>query len=144
MCYIIYCVDMWYIWSLKSDIIRKMCQLSHEDSFWLFRSLTSAKRRLYVFDKVLCWLWVHSITKNLLKKPKWVSCFTNISYIFLRDLTSEKIRHLVLANYCVDLGQFWSLTSFIIRKIVLSVLLRFVWVVSQLDYLKIIHFTLAN
>ena len=77
-CNIIYCVDLVYIWSLKSDLRRHTVLDISLIYIWVFRNFTSEKIRHSVLANLLCWLGLHLEIEQWFKKTHCVIYFTNI------------------------------------------------------------------
>ena len=72
------------------------------------------------------------------------SYFTFIDAVFCIILIAHEAGTMYLLLYCVDLGYFWLLESYLIRHTVLGISLRFISVFLQLYQCKIRHYMLAN
>ena len=136
MCYLIYCFDLWYMLSLKSDLNRHTVLDISRRFIFLFHGLNSEKPdtmcQLSYYVDCVC---IQSL-KSKFNQTHCVSCFTNIDSVFLHDLTSEKTDTMCQLIYCVDLGYFWSLQSDLNIHTVLYISLIFIWVVSKLYQCK--------
>ena len=102
--------------------------------------------------KLLCWLWVHSVTEKWFMQKNCVICFTKINSVSLHDLTSENIRHYVLAKFLfwfevifiVDLGYIFSLQSDSSRHTVLDISQNFITLFRYLTSVYGRHYVLAK
>ena len=97
-----------------------------------------------MLDKLLCWLWVHSVIDKWFNQTHCVSCFTRTHSIFWMIWPVERADTMCYIIYCVDCGYIRSLNSDLIRHTVLAVSLRFILFFAWSDQWKTRHYVLAN
>ena len=85
ICFLIYCVDLGYIWSLKSDLIRNSVLAILPIFIWFVLIFDQWKIRQYFLDNLLCWLLVHFFIEELFNQTHCVSCFTKILSVFFMN-----------------------------------------------------------
>ena len=92
--------------------------------------LTSEKSRHYVLANLLCQFGVHLVIEKWLKQTHCVIYFIKTRLGCFIIWPVEKEDTIYYLNYCVDLGNIWSLNSDLSRHTVLDISIRFILVAS--------------